>query len=97
MNRLKSLTIESSRELGSLQPIEALVGMERLWLYNCGRIDSLKPLQNLVQLREVTISGNTRVSDGDLSVLCELPRLETVCVVERKHYQPPASVVDRNG
>lgn len=97
MHRLKNLTIESSRDLGSLQPLETLIGMERLWLYNCGRIDSLRPLQNLIQLREVTISGNTRVDDGDLSVLRALPRLQTVCVVERKNYRPRAAAVNRNG
>lgn len=97
MHQLKSLTIESSRGLGSLQPIDELVGMERLWLYNCGRVDSLKPLQNLIQLREVTISGNTTVVDGDLSVLCKLPQLKTICVAERKHYRPQAAVVNRNG
>ena len=96
MHQLRSLTIESSRRLGSLQPIEGLAGVERLWLYNCGPIDTLKPLEKLTELREITLNGNTRVVDGDLSILNALPHLKTVCVVDRLHYQPRAASVNRS-
>lgn len=95
LSNLLDLTIESSQGLGSLRPIEGLGRIERIWLYNCGQIDTLSPLKQLASLREINLIGNTTVADGDITVLRELPHLETVCLVDRPHYQPAASAVNR--
>ncbi|MFE6222568.1 hypothetical protein [Streptomyces sp. NPDC057854] len=62
----------------------ALPRLRRLELENCGDIASLAPLAGHPSLREVMLSGSTRVADGDLSPLLSGPELAFVAV-ERGH------------
>jgi hypothetical protein len=56
-----------------------------LILASCGDIQSLAPLRHVPALRGLWISGNTRIVDGDLSILESLP-LENLVLIPRKHY-----------
>ncbi|MFI8287512.1 hypothetical protein ACIGBL_00060 [Streptomyces sp. NPDC085614] len=64
--------------------VGALALLQRLELENSGDIASLAPVADHPALREVTVSGSTRVVDGDLSPLLDNVRLAFVAV-ERGH------------
>jgi hypothetical protein len=88
--KLKSLTLEYCPNFHSLAPLASLSNLEKLWLYDCGDIDSLTYLEHCTRLTEITIIGNTRIVDGALGVIERLPALATVCIVPHEHYAPSA-------
>ncbi|MBB3120794.1 leucine-rich repeat domain-containing protein [Pseudoduganella violacea] len=92
---LRHLTLESCPQIGSLAALASLSRLETLWLYDCGRLESLQPLSACRQLRELNILGNTSIADGQLGLLRDLPQLQRVCIVAKKHYQPAAADVNR--
>ncbi|NVD99455.1 leucine-rich repeat domain-containing protein [Massilia sp. BJB1822] len=81
--RLRHLTLESCPQIGSLVALAGLEELRSLWLYDCGPLESLRPLAACLQLRELNILGNTRIADGDFTVLDHLPQLSTVCIAGR--------------
>lgn len=50
---------------------------------NCGDIESLKPIQHLKKLKELSFAESTNILDGDLSP-CK--GIKSVGFMERKHY-----------
>ena len=53
---------------------------------NCGEIDSMKPLAELVELSEVFFHESTNILDGNLNMLKNLPNLRDISFQERRHY-----------
>jgi hypothetical protein len=66
----------------------------RLKAANCGDIASLAPLRGLDQLEEFFAWESTKVLDGDLSVLLELPRLRAIGMRDRREYRPRVSEIE---
>lgn len=64
--------------------VSNLALLQRLELENSGDIASLAPVADHPALREVIVSGSTRIVDGDLSPLLDNARL-TFAAVERGH------------
>ncbi|MFB9558470.1 hypothetical protein [Streptomyces roseoviridis] len=73
-----------STKTDAIDFVAGLPRLRRLELENSGEIASLAPLAAHPALREVVISGSTRVADGDLSPLVDNSRL-TFVAVERGH------------
>jgi len=90
---LKVLAVESCKKLSSLDAVRGLA-LERLKLANCGDIDSLAPLRGMDSLAEFLAWESTRVTDGDLSVLLELPRLRTIGMQDRASYRPRVKEIE---
>jgi len=82
---LTVLAIEGSKKLGEIVTVP---GLTRLKFANCGDIASLAPLRGLSVLEEFLAWESTRVLDGDLSVLLELPRLRVLGMRDRREYRP---------
>ena len=57
-----------------------------LCISNNGDIDSLLPLANLKQLKALAFSGNTKIVDGELSILTTLKSLAMLNFSPRKQY-----------
>lgn len=64
--------------------VSSLALLQRLELENSSDIASLAPVADHPALREVIVSGSTRIVDGDLSPLLDNARL-TFAAVERGH------------
>jgi internalin A len=84
---LRVLAIESCKQISCLDAVAGLP-LERLKVADCGEIASLAPLRGLTQLEEFFAWESTRVADGDLSVLLELPRLRAIGMQDRREYRP---------
>lgn len=83
---LKKLRIESCKSLEDIEPVRNLKSLEFLSINDCGEITSLAPLKNLINLEVLHFSGNTKILDGDLSVLSTLPKLREVLYQKRNSY-----------
>jgi hypothetical protein len=83
---LRVLAIEGSKQFGALPPLPS--SLTRLKVANCGDIASLAPLRDLPELEEFFAWESTRVLDGDLSVLLDLPKLRVIGLRDRREYRP---------
>ncbi len=88
---LDVLAIEGAKQLGELVTVPSLT---RLKAANCGDIASLAPLRGLDRLEEFFAWESTRIVDGDLSVLLELPRLREIGLRERREYRPRVAEIE---
>ncbi|MET8508989.1 hypothetical protein ABZV60_30815 [Streptomyces sp. NPDC004787] len=79
---------------GAIGFVAGLPRLRRLELENGGDIASLAPVASHPALREVILSGTTRVADGDLSPLLANPGLRFVAVEHgHAHYTHAPSAV----
>lgn len=85
VNRLRVLRIDACKRIADLSAIGVLVQLKKLWLENLGDVPSIAFLEPLKALRYYVAQG-TRVADGDLSVLLQLPALELASFPNSKHY-----------
>lgn len=83
---LRELDIAGCRGLSTLDFVRPLTALTHLRVVDCGEIASLQPLRELAQLRAFFFYESTRVADGDVSVLLELPKLREVAFANRRHY-----------
>jgi internalin A len=88
---LEVLAIEGCKQLGEIVTVPTLRSLK---VANCGDIASLAPLRGLDALEEFLAWESTRVLDGDLSVLLELPRLRTVGMRDRREYHPRVAEIE---
>jgi hypothetical protein len=90
---LRVLAIEGSKKLGALDAVAGLA-LTTLKVANCGDIASLAPLAGMDSLEELLAWESTKIVDGDLSVLLELPRLRVLGMQDRSHYRPRVKEVE---
>lgn len=86
--RLEELELSQCRLLTHIGPVGELPHLRRVALHDCKRLETVQPLRRCAALEEVGLGGSTNLVDGDLTFLLELPRLKTVRIAKRKHYQP---------
>jgi internalin A len=90
---LRVLAVESCKKLTSLDAVSGL-SLSRLKVANCGDIESLAPLRGMSSLEEFLAWESTRVLDGDLSVLLDLPRLRLIGMQDRTSYTPRVKEIE---
>lgn len=83
---LRRLSVDTCRKISSIPQVSALLELHELDIDNCGDIESLAPIRRLTQLERVSFIESTRIVDGDLSPLKELPGLRRAHFGERSHY-----------
>jgi Leucine-rich repeat (LRR) protein len=84
-SKLKKIDL-SGCHLKDLSFIEELKNLEVLIFADTGEIESLKAITNLKALKAIWFSGKTKILDGDLSPLTQLPMLSMVSFNHRQHY-----------
>jgi hypothetical protein len=85
---LQRLELQSCRAVNAIDDVEELINLHWFGLNDCGEIDSLSPVKALEQLEVFHAWGSTRINDGDLSPLAELPRLREIRMRDRSGYKP---------
>lgn len=93
LQHLEFLDVTSCRKFATLDPVAALSALTKLAVNNCGDIASLRPLSSLTGLREFFAIESTRILDGDLSPLMELPNLQRFGMRSRREYRPSVEEV----
>lgn len=90
---LRKLQFESCRKLTTLDDVAFASGVRYLNMGNCGDLESLAPIRNLQELRELLLYESTKFVDADISPLLELPKLTDLRLMNRKHYRPKVAEV----
>ncbi|MCL4677477.1 MAG: hypothetical protein KJ017_02665 [Alphaproteobacteria bacterium] len=83
---LKKLSIEGCSNLSNLEFIRELTSLEILNISDNSVLESLAPLKKLENLRAFSFAGNTKIKDGDLGVLDNLPKLSMLMFQPHRHY-----------
>lgn len=89
MNGLRKLThleVDGCKSIGTFDSLQDLIQLERLSFCNSGKIESLNSLKHLKNLRAVFFYEDTRIMDGDMTSLLELPLLREVAFRNRRNY-----------
>jgi hypothetical protein len=81
---LKYLYLSKTKFYGYF--ISHCYGLEVLILENCNEIESISFINNLLNIRGLWISGNTKIIDGDLSPIEKLQNLQNLFIRDYKHY-----------
>ncbi len=90
---LRKLQFESCRKLTTLDDVAFASGVRYLNMGNCGDLESLTPIRNMQELRELFLYESTTFVDADISPLLELPKLTDLRLMNRKHYLPKVAEV----
>lgn len=92
---IQKVMLENCRAIPDVTPVADLRTLTFLGFSECGDIPSLAPLAGLDRLEVLYAYGTTRVVDGNLSILLELPRLREVRMQDRRHYRPRVRAVQQ--
>lgn len=85
---LRELELEDCSAISAIDDVKALRKLHFLGVSNCGEIESLAPVSALEQIEVLYAWGSTRVLDGDLSPLAQLPHLREIRMRDRRSYRP---------
>jgi hypothetical protein len=91
---LERLEIDGAKKIRDLEVLRGLTRLRVLYFCNVGEIPSIRVLAHLRDLEELYFWEDTRVRDGDLSVLLELPRLRKVAFRARRHYSHTPDAIE---
>jgi hypothetical protein len=86
LEQLEALEVNGCKAIGRIDEVAALRHLRRLQLNDDGRIASLAPLRSVADLEEVLFYESTNITDGDLTPLTALPRLQRISFQNRRHY-----------
>jgi len=86
LSSLRKLEIGSCKQIEDLECIAENSSLETLWIMTGREIPSLAFLRDMKNLRDFRTFG-TKIVDGNLSILLELPKLEQVVIHRHmRHY-----------
>lgn len=88
ISRLDRVEFELCTSLVNLDWLRGQTELRFLGVSDCGLLESLRPLVGMTKLEKFYAWGNTRIEDGDLSVLMGLPSLRDVRMRDRREYVP---------
>ncbi|WP_077490457.1 hypothetical protein [Sinomonas mesophila] len=94
-SEILELELESCKKLMRIDDLLECTGLRRLNVADCGDIESLGPLQGLVELEELYLYESTRILDRDLSPIASLPRLRILRMMSRRGYIPTVEEIKR--
>lgn len=85
---LTTLELASCRQISDLSAVSACSALSFFDASEGGDLPSASFLAGLEQLEGLYLYGSTRVLDGDLRPIAELPRLTDFRMQNRRHYSP---------
>lgn len=85
LTKLNALEVNDCRALSNIEPLRRLGGLASIHLCDDGEIESLDPLGEHTELRELLFYGDTCIRDGRISVVRPLS-LRKVVFQDRRHY-----------
>lgn len=92
---LRELQLESCQRLVNIDNVSLASEVEILNMGDCGDLESLAPIRGMRKLRRLSLYESTRILDGDLSPVLDLPELTDFRIASRRDYVPSAQEVQR--
>jgi hypothetical protein len=93
LGAIEFLQLERCGRIHDLGDLSVCRAIHTLNISDCGDISTLQPLKDLTRLRVLYAYGTTKVLDGDLSPIANLPRLEELRMQDRREYRPRVSEI----
>lgn len=84
--QLKRVELTSCKGVLDISSMSSLAGLRELFLDDDRDIATLTPLRQCRSLVTLSFLGTTRIVDGDLSFIEDLPELQTLRFAPRRHY-----------
>lgn len=91
--QIEDLNMEGCRKLNTVEDLSHCLGLRRLNLSECGGLPSVAPLRELVSIEDLLMYGATKIIDGDLTPIANLPRLKELRMQSRRHYRPSVAEI----
>ncbi len=85
-SNLRVLHLEKCMRIRDISPVANLENLVSLRIDNCGEIETLHPLLKLNHLEGMSFIESTKILDGDIACLLEMPSLKVARYANRKHY-----------
>lgn len=91
---LKILQFGSCKKIQDIAPVVGCPSLRFFELSEGNEIPTVKPLGGLSELDRLYMYGSTKVADGDLSPIAQLPKLRDFRMVNRRNYKPSTSAIN---
>ena len=91
--QLTYLKLASCKNVRDLKGLAHQLSLSSFTFGDCGDLPSLSPLRGLERLERLFLHGSTRILDGDLQPLLDLPRLRELWMMNRREYEPSVKVI----
>lgn len=91
--QIEDLDMEACRKLNTVEDLSLCVGLRRLNISECGDLPSVAPLRGLASIEDLLMYGTTKIVDGDLTPIADLPRLKELRMQSRRHYRPSVAEI----
>ncbi|WP_344234778.1 hypothetical protein [Kribbella hippodromi] len=85
---LRELHLEACKKVTTLDDIATCGDLEVLNLSDGATFPTAEPLRALTKLQDLLMSGSTKIQDGDLRPIADLPHLRELRMRSRRHYRP---------
>lgn len=90
---LKRLELEACRHVTTFEPVAGLTSLEFLNMSENSEYPTAEPLASLQHLRKLYLHSSTRIGDGNLAPIADLPGLRDLRMQSRKHYTPSVEYI----
>lgn len=90
-----SLDFQACRGLADISFVADLPDLRHLALTDCKSIATVAPLAHCQRLERFVANGDTKIEDGDLSVLLQRSVLPKTILRAWRHYQPSGQILGR--
>ncbi|MEV8147187.1 hypothetical protein AB0O52_03445 [Arthrobacter sp. NPDC080073] len=85
---LETLQLSSCRKVVDLVPVASCPSLRFFEFSDCGDVSTVAPLAGLNRLEQLYLYGTTKIIDGDLRPIAQLPRLDDFRIQSRRSYSP---------
>jgi hypothetical protein len=85
---LETLQLSSCRRVTDITPVAACSALRFFELSEGAELPTVAPLSGLRELERLYLYGSTKVGDGDLKPIAQLPRLRDFRMQSRRSYRP---------
>jgi internalin A len=91
--KLEVLQLPSCRKVTEIETISSLPSLQFFELSEGAEIPTVSPLANLDHLERLYLHGSTKIADGDLGPIAQLPRLRDFRAQNRRGYSPSVKAI----
>lgn len=93
---IEDFRIGNCKKITSLESLNKLRNLNFLSLSNMAFIDSIEPLKDLKLIQHLSIYGDTKIKDGDLSIIYKLKNLKRLILTNKRGYSHKRAEIVRD-
>ena len=91
---LRKLELTGCRKIQTIDALRVCTNLRELDLSEGGEIATAEPLSGLDKLEYLQMHSSTRIVDGNLRPIADLPNLAELRMRNRRHYKPSVAEIE---